>query len=197
MGVILGVADIAIVETKQKNLLSWLPGTQTDLVGRTSRVSCRAWEQILKTQYNYYSQAQTLTWFKWFTMFLIKNNNPTKRNVFREAWFTQLPIKKKSLGNRNTVSPIRVRGLDYHSGSELGCHYNKLIRTCSLPVWQLSSGLGLNSLEILWKHSATSFIKLTCQNCLLQLLSYITIPIIIHVNTFSFLRHYLTLPQGI
>jgi len=33
MCVILGVVHSTVVETKQKNLLNWLPGIQTDLVG--------------------------------------------------------------------------------------------------------------------------------------------------------------------
>ena len=36
MGVILVVEDSKSVVTKQKNLLKWLPGVPTDLVGGTS-----------------------------------------------------------------------------------------------------------------------------------------------------------------
>ena len=56
MAVILGVVDSTVDEMKQKNLLSWLPGIQTDWVGWTWRLSvpCQAWEQVLKTEYNYY-----------------------------------------------------------------------------------------------------------------------------------------------
>jgi len=42
MGVILGLVDSTIVETKQKNLLSGFPGVQTDLVGCTSRLRVKA-----------------------------------------------------------------------------------------------------------------------------------------------------------
>jgi len=114
MGVILGVGDSTVVEKKQKNLLKRLPGVQTNLVGWMSRlrVPCQAWEQVLKTEYNHYT-VRPKHWhgLQGFTRVLITNNipNPTKRNVFKEAWFTQLPIKKKRLGNRNTVSPIQVR----------------------------------------------------------------------------------------
>jgi hypothetical protein len=31
------------------------------------------------------------------------------------------------LGNRNIISPLRVRGLDYRSGSEFSCHNNKAV----------------------------------------------------------------------
>jgi hypothetical protein len=57
MGVILGVVDSTIIDTKKNNLLSWLPGVQTDLVGWTSRlrVPCQAWEKVLNTEYNYYT----------------------------------------------------------------------------------------------------------------------------------------------
>jgi len=41
MGVILGVVGSKIVVTKQKNLLSWLPGVQTDLVAESPDSECR------------------------------------------------------------------------------------------------------------------------------------------------------------
>ena len=45
MGVTLGVLDSTPVESKQKNLLNWLPVVQTDLVGWKFRlrVPCQAW----------------------------------------------------------------------------------------------------------------------------------------------------------
>jgi len=109
MGVILRVEDSTSVETKQNNLLKWLPGVPTDLVGGTSslRVPCQAWEQVLKTEHNLYT-VRPKHWqgLQGFTTVLIKNitQTSTKRNVLREVWVTQLSIKKESLGNRNTVS---------------------------------------------------------------------------------------------
>jgi len=57
MGAILGVVDSTSVETKQKDLLKWLFGVPTDLVGGMSRlrVSCQAWEPVLKTEHNRYT----------------------------------------------------------------------------------------------------------------------------------------------
>ena len=54
IGVTIGVIVSATVESKQKNLLIRLPGVQTGLVGRLSRlrVPCQAWVQELQTEYN-------------------------------------------------------------------------------------------------------------------------------------------------
>jgi hypothetical protein len=170
MGVFLGIVDSIFIETKHKNLLSWLPRVLTDLVCLTSsvRVPCQAWETSNWTEYNYYI-VRPKHWhgLQRLTKFPIKNNIPIKSNVFREAWFTQVPIKKNSLGNRNKVSPLRFRGLVYHSGLEFSSHNNE---SWYVPVSFLSDSYHLvwsfKPLEVLWKHTVTILMKLNYQNCL-------------------------------
>ena len=57
MGVILGVIVNDTDESRQKNLLIRLPGVQTGLLGRLSRlrVYCQAWVQELQTEYNHHT----------------------------------------------------------------------------------------------------------------------------------------------
>ena len=57
MGVTIGVIVNATVESKQKNLLIRLPGVQTGLVGRLSRlrVSCQACVRELQTEHNHHT----------------------------------------------------------------------------------------------------------------------------------------------
>ena len=114
---------------KQNTLLKWLPGVQTGLVGWKSRlrVPSQASEQILKIIYNYYpvrpKHCQTYkdphVFQLTFTFQL-----PPKRNDFRETWLTPFTLEKKSLGNRNTVPPLRAKRFDSHG--------NKL-ETCLFP----------------------------------------------------------------
>ena len=127
MGVTLGVIVSTTVESKQKNLLNWLRGVQTDLVGWISRlrVRCQAWEQELETEYNYYT-ARPKHWHgsQGFTGVLIKNNvpNSTKRNVLRKRdLLSSRP--RKSLGTEIQSLP---------SGSEFSCHSNKADK-CLFP----------------------------------------------------------------
>ena len=57
IGVTIGVIVSATVESKQKNLLIRVPGVQTGLVGRLSRlrVHCQAWVQELQNEYNHHT----------------------------------------------------------------------------------------------------------------------------------------------
>ena len=53
----IGVIVSATVESKQKNILIVLPGVQTGLIGRLSRlrVHCQASVQELQTEYNHHT----------------------------------------------------------------------------------------------------------------------------------------------
>ena len=106
-----GLVDCTIVESKPNYLLNWLPGVQTYVIGWRSRlrVACQAWEKKLKTEYNH-NTVRPKHWhdLQGFTRVIIKHNIPNPLKLFfGEAWFTQLPLEEKSLGNRFFSLPVR------------------------------------------------------------------------------------------
>jgi len=96
MSVVTQVISCTAVEKKQENLLCWLPrGTEkSSLLDFQCRVPCQAWETSSWTEHDHYT-------------------------IRPKHWrgLQRFQLKRMVLGN-NIISPLRVRGLDYRSGSE-------------------------------------------------------------------------------